>query len=79
MATKKKKKKNSWGGAREGSGPEPVLSEKSVRWNVWLVPKLMRFLQKVSDKLDLGGRAPALRHILDFEMRRATWKGNKGQ
>jgi len=39
----------------------------------------MRFLEKVAKKLGLGGRAPALRHILDYEMseRRATWDNTK--
>jgi len=77
-----KKKRKSWGGAREGAGQKAQLPETATRWNVWLEQRHMKFLQKVSDKLGLGGRAPALRHILDFEIRerRATWeKGKKGQ
>ena len=75
----KKKKKKSWGGARKGAGQKAQLPETATRWNVWLEERHMKFLQRVSDKLDLGGRAPALRRILDLEMRRATWKGPKGQ
>lgn len=62
-----------WGGARKGAGRKAQLSDKSVRWNVWLEQRHMKFLQKVSDKLGLNGRAQALREILDLELRRATW------
>lgn len=68
-----------WGGARKGAGRKAELPDGAVRWNVWLEPKHMRFLEKVAKKLGLGGRAPALRHILDYEMseRRATWDNTK--
>jgi len=63
-----KKKKKLWGGPRKNSGRPASLPEGSVRWNVWLSQRHLSFLQIVSDQLGLGGKAPALRRILDDKL-----------
>lgn len=66
----KQTKKKKWGGARKGSGPKSQFKDP-VKLLVTFERYHVTFLGKLSKKLDLGGKGPAIRKIIDLHMEKA--------